>query len=115
MIPVADLRRRLLEQRLALLREVARVEDDLSALQAEVETEVVERGQEETIARLLVRLDDCGKAELEAIDRALARIAAGTYGRCEACGGAIPLGRLQALPAAARCLPCEEAHERSRA
>lgn len=112
MLPVEDLRRRLLEQRLALLREVAQVEDGLRVLQADVEIEEVERGQEETVARLLARLDDRGKAEIEAIDRALGRIANGDYGRCEVCGSSIPLSRLEALPAATTCLRCAEVTER---
>lgn len=40
------------------------------------------------------------------IDRALERIDAGTYGRCEACGVTIPAERLDALPWAALCVPC---------
>ncbi|MDI2035672.1 TraR/DksA family transcriptional regulator [Paenarthrobacter nitroguajacolicus] len=35
---------------------------------------------------------------LEQIDAALARIAAGNYGRCEVCGVEIPEGRLEARP-----------------
>jgi DnaK suppressor protein len=40
------------------------------------------------------------------IDHALERIEAGTYGRCVACGAAIPVERLQAVPWAALCVPC---------
>jgi DnaK suppressor protein len=40
------------------------------------------------------------------IDHALERIDAGTYGRCVACGTAIPDERLQAVPWAALCVPC---------
>lgn len=58
------------------------------------------------------RLDDRGKAEIEAIDRALGRIANGDYGRCEVCGSSIPLSRLEALPAATTCLRCAEVTER---
>lgn len=35
---------------------------------------------------------------------ALDRVAAGTYGVCEVCGRAIPAGRLEARPAATRCV-----------
>ena len=31
---------------------------------------------------------------------------------CEDCGGEIPAGRRRALPAARRCVDCQEAHER---
>lgn len=42
-----------------------------------------------------------------AIERALARLAAGEYGRCEECGMAIPIARLKAIPFASRCLTCQ--------
>lgn len=41
------------------------------------------------------------------IDRALAKIEAGTYGICEQCGNQIPDARLQALPYAALCVSCK--------
>jgi DnaK suppressor protein len=41
------------------------------------------------------------------IDRALAKIEAGTYGLCEQCGQPIPEARLQALPYAALCVSCK--------
>lgn len=44
--------------------------------------------------------------EIVEIDAALARIADGTYGTCEICGGAIGRDRLRALPEVRRCLAC---------
>ncbi|HEX3426566.1 MAG TPA: TraR/DksA C4-type zinc finger protein [Acidimicrobiales bacterium] len=41
------------------------------------------------------------------IDRALAKIDAGTYGVCEQCGQPIPQARLKALPYAALCVACK--------
>ena len=41
---------------------------------------------------------DQSKEGLQHIDAALARIASGTYGRCEVCGLDIPEGRLEARP-----------------
>ncbi len=46
--------------------------------------------------------------ELREIEAALARIADGTYGVCEVCGGAIGRDRLRALPATRRCLGCSD-------
>lgn len=112
MLPIRELQNKLLRQRRTLLREVAHVEEDLLWLEADTEPELVERGQDEVFIRLLARLDDQQKAEIEAIDRALARIANGEYGRCESCGKTIPLARLEALPAAATCLSCAQARER---
>jgi DnaK suppressor protein len=45
-----------------------------------------------------------------AIDAALARIAAGTYGECVHCGFAIPTERLELRPFAAGCVGCEQRH-----
>lgn len=50
-------------------------------------------------------------AHLGAIDAALARIGAGTYGECTDCGTDIALARLQAQPEALRCIPCQTAYE----
>jgi RNA polymerase-binding transcription factor DksA len=44
--------------------------------------------------------------ELEELERALARMADGTWGRCEQCEGAIGRDRLRALPETRRCLGC---------
>ncbi|MBW3581074.1 MAG: TraR/DksA C4-type zinc finger protein [Actinobacteria bacterium] len=46
-------------------------------------------------------------ASVEEIDRALARIEQGTYGRCEKCGELIPRERLRALPHASLCVRCK--------
>lgn len=52
------------------------------------------------------------EAALQEVDEALARIDAGSYGRCVDCGGEIPQKRLAALPASARCVECQRKRER---
>lgn len=112
-LPVAELRAKLLQRRRALFEQVIRAEDDLRWLDTNVEPESEEEGQEENLARLLARLDDRGKQEIEAIDAALVRIATGSYGRCQVCGEPIGLARLQALPQASMCLSCASKRERA--
>jgi DnaK suppressor protein len=58
-------------------------------------------------------LDDVLTARAESLHRtlddiraALARVDAGTYGRCTSCGDAIPAARLELRPYAAMCVPC---------
>ena len=46
------------------------------------------------------------RRELAEIDEALGRIAAGSYGRCVACGGPMGLQRLRAIPEARYCTGC---------
>jgi RNA polymerase-binding transcription factor DksA len=40
------------------------------------------------------------------IEDAIEKIDNGTYGTCEHCGAAIPVGRLEAIPHARRCVDC---------
>ncbi|AOT61897.1 MULTISPECIES: TraR/DksA family transcriptional regulator [Streptomyces] len=43
---------------------------------------------------------------LKEIDAAFERLAAGTYGSCQGCGGAIPAERLEILPYTRHCVGC---------
>jgi DnaK suppressor protein len=52
------------------------------------------------------------RTELAEVQAALRRLAEGSYGRCADCGEPIGSQRLQAQPAAARCLACQAAAER---
>lgn len=49
------------------------------------------------------------EAHLAEIDGALARVDAGTYGVCAACGRAIPPERLEVRPTATTCVGCATA------
>jgi len=52
------------------------------------------------------------RARLASLDRALERLDAGSYGRCEVCGGAIAAERLAARPGALTCIDCARAADR---
>ncbi|MDA2979797.1 MAG: TraR/DksA C4-type zinc finger protein [Actinomycetota bacterium] len=62
-------------------------------------TEAVERISTTATARSI-------DGSIKAIDAALLRIAAGTYGVCEICGSVIPDERLEARPSSLRCVHC---------
>ncbi len=59
-------------------------------------------------AQLQGLLDDA-RRELSELDEAERRLQAGTYGTCERCSGAIGPQRLEALPAARKCVSCASA------
>jgi DnaK suppressor protein len=59
-------------------------------------------------------LSDHDLHELAAIDRALARLEAPSYGVCSDCGIDIPFDRLKVEPQAERCVACETKHEKGR-
>ena len=65
-------------------------------------------------------LADLGQAEISRdvrevgeIEAALARMEAGTYGRCAECGVEIDLRRLRAWPVATRCTGCQASREQA--
>lgn len=112
--PVPPDRAALVEQRRTLVDQVERAEEDLRWFESKLETELVEEGQEQALAGMLERLEEHDRAEINAIDSALARIERGDYGVCTACGKSIPPARQHALPAADLCLPCAEQREAER-
>jgi DnaK suppressor protein len=72
---------------------------------ADTATETVEREIGNTLELHDERL-------LIAIDSALSRIEAGTYGQCVNCGAQIPEERLEAMPWATLCIDCKRKEER---
>ena len=55
------------------------------------------------MADVLARLDEREQKEIQAINRALARMALGEYGSCEVCGKGIEVERLEAIPWTSVC------------
>ncbi len=58
-----------------------------------------------------IHLHERDRTALYAIERALGKIADGTYGQCEACTEIINARRLQARPFTALCIDCMEEQE----
>ena len=56
--------------------------------------------------QILLSLSENERLRLREVDEALDRIASGTYGICEECGGPIGLKRLEVRPVAKYCVPC---------
>ncbi|HTA16337.1 MAG TPA: TraR/DksA family transcriptional regulator [bacterium] len=57
-------------------------------------------------------LSETERARLAAVEKALKRVEAGTYGLCEDCTKPIPLPRLKVLPFAKLCVNCQQSEER---
>jgi RNA polymerase-binding protein DksA len=93
-----------LESRLRELRErVGQIQRDLGGVR---HPDSEERAAELENDEVLERLDERGLREILAIENALRRIEAGTYGVCARCGEEIDPRRLAALPGAELCLKC---------
>lgn len=101
----------LMERRKDILTRISELENGWQELQ-ERDIEMEEEAQKLTITEAFDRLDERGKAEIEAIDLALSKISKGDYGICESCGDPVPAKRLQVLPTARLCLECAREYER---
>jgi DnaK suppressor protein len=85
--------------------------DELAIQRSRAEELVDPPDLEPDLADLL--LLRCQEA-IDEIEDALRILEAGTYGLCSGCGAAIPYERLEAVPAAPRCLECQSGRERVR-
>jgi RNA polymerase-binding transcription factor DksA len=54
----------------------------------------------------VISLIEITKDRLDRLSAAQHRLDAGTYGRCEICGGPIAAARLEAIPEATTCVVC---------
>ena len=100
---LTDVRAALLAERAELVAQLGGVGalagDHYDANFADSSQVTAERGEAEALANQL-------KENLDDVEHALARLDDGTYGTCESCGAAIGEARLEAVPAARRCITC---------
>jgi DnaK suppressor protein len=115
----SELGRELYRRRAELL---ADIREELQQSDNEHWNDLAERVHDvgdESVADLLSDIDlaviDRHLQELRDIESAQRRLAMGGYGVCQDCAGPIEYSRLQASPAAARCLVCQQRHERTHA
>ena len=67
-------------------------------------------GQADEVEEYTTRLslEQSLEIKLAAVNAALAKIANGTYGKCEKCSKNIPIERLEIFPEAGLCVDCQE-------
>jgi len=107
----AQFKQQLLSTRKAILAEIRRSMGQTLDEDVRLVFEIMQDNADKSVGELNKYIDAAvlgNKSDvLDAIDGALLKLAEGTYGICEECGGAIPLGRLQAIPFATRCVACQ--------
>jgi RNA polymerase-binding protein DksA len=92
-------------------------EDNSSSFEDETEEETYDNHLADSATATLNREIDYSLEEnaghvLSAIEDALLRIEAGTFGTCGRCGKPIAEERLEAIPYANRCIDCKRIEER---
>lgn len=82
-----------------------RLTDSAGDDQADTGSKTFEREQEISLAHSILE-------RTAQVERALERLAEGSYGWCERCGNPIPVERLAAFPSATLCVTCKQLEER---
>ena len=115
---IERLRRKLLARRNELLDEVDSIRanslsrrDKNSGDVSAMPIHMADVGSDNYEREFAVDFIEGGQEELREIDTALERIAEGTYGLCEECGGRVRYSRLSALPSARLCIECKRKEE----
>lgn len=108
---ILNMRDLLVTRRDALRKALAGDLSLLKQLREQTGSDVVDAALDAAQDEISSQLAEVESRELANIERALARMRAGTYGECEVCGDKIPLARLKALPYATSCIECQRAAE----
>ena len=109
MSQVEEIRQRLLARRDELAGRANLTDADLrherDPLSADFEEQATQRENEDVLRGIGL----AAKAELQDVNRALARLERGEYFDCETCGEPIAAARREALPETTRCARCAAA------
>lgn len=104
-----EIRRKLLAQKQELLTRAAKVRADITRSSGPLDKDFAEQVVQMENDAVLAGIGEATKQELAQINRALAQLDQGSYGRCSSCGEPIGARRMQALPYSDLCIACAEA------
>jgi DnaK suppressor protein len=102
------------EQYSELTRAIARIHKEIRALADSGPIDLIDESCFNYSKEAIFATYSQNRTQLRRVEDALQRIATGDFGICAACGGAIGLKRLQALPWANNCIECQEQSEQAR-
>ncbi len=109
--PKKTYRALLLKKREELLASIRREPEALTvSIQTPDAVEFATKTAEQDVTALTFSLRS---RMLKEIEKALQRVASGTYGECEGCGEDISPARLKAIPWTRYCLICQELRSRN--
>ena len=84
---------------------------DASGDLSKVPLDMADIGSDNFEQEFTLGLIETEQATIQEIDEALSRIDNKSYGKCEKCGGRIPLARLKVKPHAKYCIECQRQQE----
>jgi DnaK suppressor protein len=101
----------LMKRRRGSLRTAERLDQEREEITGKGHFDWVDQAWDESEARVMDRLSDTVRIEVQRIDQALNRIDAGVYGVCRGCRQVMEESRLETSPEAEFCRPCQEMRE----
>ena len=101
----------LVQRRNALVQAMSGDDSLLKKFNQQSGGDVVDFASDSAFGEISSKLAEVESRELQCVELALKKMKEGTYGKCDACKGNVPLARLQALPYAAYCIKCKRAAE----
>jgi RNA polymerase-binding transcription factor len=107
---LSRIREALVQQRDDLRREVAEhgADPDSDEVLFEADAGFSDRSHSTEERSRTIAVVRALRANLQQVERALAKMEAGTYGICERCGNPIGAERLEAIPWATLCIDCQK-------
>ncbi len=111
-----ELRELLIKKKLGLLAEVKKAMgeklDDDVRMTFDLLKDNPDKSVDELLKYVNARIIGNRSEEIDDIDSALNKLNEGMYGICEECGDDIPIKRLEVVPAALYCVPCQHEIDR---
>jgi DnaK suppressor protein len=105
-------KKRLVTKREELERLVMRTELDGRSTDEETPQDAADKAANSYNKEFLFSQSDHDRFVLQLVEEALNRMEQGNYGECVACGGEMQQKRLEAVPWARHCIPCQEKQEK---
>ncbi len=100
------------ESRTQLLVSARKTMEEESNFDTDDLPDEIDQASSEYAQSMVFRLRDREKFLLKKIDKALERVADGSFGLCERCEDPINLKRLEARPVTTLCIRCKEEQEK---
>jgi len=102
------------EQQRELTRAIERAQKEIRALADSGSGNIVDDSFSNSSKESIFASYSQNQTQLRKVGLALQRISTGDFGICAACGGAIGLKRLQAVPWTNNCIDCQKQSEQGR-
>ena len=109
---IEAIKKKLLEERTRILKQSLKLNAENLGVDLEDLSDEMDHATSQVNQSMTFRLKDRERFLLNKIEKALARIENGEYGKCQSCGIDIDAKRLEARPVTDMCINCKEDGER---